>query len=85
MRTLAVVVAGPIGNLGAGVIEAEEQGFVEKFVPHPAIEAFTEAVLYRFARRDEVKSILFCSDRTSMALQVNSVPLSQTIVPGLPP
>lgn len=54
MRALAVVVADPIRNLGAGVIEAEEQGFVEKLVPHPAVEAFTEAVLHRLARRNEV-------------------------------
>jgi hypothetical protein len=54
MRTLAVVVADPIRNLRAGLIEAEEQGFVEQLVAHPAIEAFTEAVLRRFSRRNEM-------------------------------
>jgi hypothetical protein len=36
------------------VIETEEQGFVEKLVAHPAVEAFTKAVLHRLSRRDEV-------------------------------
>jgi hypothetical protein len=54
MRTLAIVVADPIRNLRAGLIEAEEQGFVEQLVAHPAIEAFTEAVLRRFSRRNEM-------------------------------
>src|SRR3954462_14114541 len=54
MRALAVVVAYPIRNPGASVIEAEEQGFVEKLVPHPAVEAFTEAVLHRLAPRNEM-------------------------------
>ena len=30
MRALVVVVVGPIRDLGSGVIEAEEQGFVEE-------------------------------------------------------
>ena len=54
MRALAVVVVGPVRDPGAGVIEAEEQGFVEKLVAHPAVEAFTKAVLHRFSRSDEV-------------------------------
>jgi hypothetical protein len=54
MRALAVVVGGPSRNLGPGVIEVEEQGFVEKLVAHPAVEAFTEAVLHRLSRCDEV-------------------------------
>lgn len=58
MRALAVLIADPIRNLGAGVVEAEEQGFVEKLISHPAVEAFKEAVLHRFARRDEVPSDL---------------------------
>ena len=46
MRALAVVVVGPSRNFGLGVIEAEEQGFVEKLIAHPAVEAFTEAVAF---------------------------------------
>jgi peptidoglycan/LPS O-acetylase OafA/YrhL len=36
------------------VSEAEEQGFVEKFDAHLAIEVFTEAVQHRSAGFDEV-------------------------------
>ena len=54
MRALAVVVVGPSRNLGPGVIEAKEKGFVEKLVAHPAVEAFAEAVLHRLSRRNEV-------------------------------
>ena len=38
MRTPVVVVIGPIGDAGSGVIEAEEQGFIEELIPHPAVE-----------------------------------------------
>jgi hypothetical protein len=51
---LWALVVDPIRNFGADVIEAGEQGFVEKLVPQSAIGAFTEAVLDRFAGRDEV-------------------------------
>jgi hypothetical protein len=54
MRALAVVVVSPSRDLGAGVIKAEKQGFVEQFVEHPTIEAFAEAVLHRLSRRDKV-------------------------------
>ena len=34
--TLGVVGVNPVGDGVAGVIDAEEQGLVEKFVAHPA-------------------------------------------------
>src|SRR5712675_2440895 len=52
--TLLVVIVSPVCDLDPGMIEAEEQALIEKLVPHPAIEALTEAVLHGFARRDEV-------------------------------
>jgi hypothetical protein len=73
VRALAVVVADPIRNLGGGVIEAKEQGFVEKLVSHPAVETFAKAFLHRLARRDEVPGDLVISNQVSIALQVNSV------------
>jgi hypothetical protein len=82
MRTLAIVVADPIRNLRAGLIEAEEQGFVEQLVAHPAIEAFTEAVLRRFSRRNEMLGDLIVLRPGQHG--VNSVPLSETIMAGLP-
>ena len=54
MRTLVVVIFSPIRDAGSGVIEAEEQALVEKFVPHPAVEALAEAVLRRLTRGDVV-------------------------------
>jgi hypothetical protein len=54
VRTLPVVVAGPVRDLCPGMIEAEEQAFVEKLVSHPAVETLAEAVLRGFARCDEV-------------------------------
>lgn len=47
MRSLAVVIVGPFGDAVAGVIEAAEQGFIEKLVAHPAVEAFAEPILHR--------------------------------------
>jgi hypothetical protein len=58
MRALAILVVNPFRELGAGVIETEGQGFVEKLVPHRPFEAFTEAFLRRLARCDEVPSDL---------------------------
>src|ERR1044071_727294 len=54
MRALLIVVGSPGGDLGASVGEIKEQGLVEKFVAHPAIEAFDEAVLHRLSGRNEV-------------------------------
>ena len=54
MRPLEIVVGDPVGDLGAGVVEIEEQGLVEQLVTHPAVEALNEAVLHRLSRRDEV-------------------------------
>jgi len=54
VRPLEIVVVDPVGDLDAGVVEIEEQGLVEQFVTHPAIEAFSEAVLHRLARCDEM-------------------------------
>ena len=84
MRTLAVVVADPIRNLRAGLIEAEEQGFVEQLVAHPAIEAFTEAVLRRFSRRNEMLGDLVVLRPSQHVVAGDSVPLSETIMAGLP-
>ena len=84
VRTLAVVVAGPVRDLCPGMIEAEEQALVEKFVSHAAIEALAEAVLHRLSRRDEMPDDRVVVRPGRMAFEVNSVPLSDTIMPGLP-
>jgi hypothetical protein len=83
MRALAIVVVGPRRHPGLGVSEVEDQGLVKELVPHRAAEAFTKAVLRRLSRQDEMPGDLFTSDQISMALQVSSAPLSETIIPGL--
>jgi hypothetical protein len=83
VRTPVVVVVDPIRDAASGVIEAEEQGFIEKLISHTSFQALDEGILDRLARCDEVPvdaGVL----APSMALQVNSVPLSETIEPGLP-
>ena len=48
-------------------------------------EALTHTVAYiGFPGAIKCQSIWLSSDQVSMALQVNSVPLSETIMPGLP-
>lgn len=42
------------GDLGACVIQIEEQRLVEKLIAHAAVEAFHEAALRGLARCDEV-------------------------------
>lgn len=52
MWAMAVGVVSPVGD--ACVAEAEQQCFIEELVPHPAVKALAEPVLYWFALRDEV-------------------------------
>ena len=54
MRSLGVVDVGPAGDNRARVVDAEEQGLVQKLVAHPAVERLAVAVLHGFARRDVV-------------------------------
>ena len=75
MQTLLVVIVGPIRDAGSGVIEAEEQGLVEKLISYQAVKTLAEIVLHGFTGCDEVPG-MFCScAQASMAFDVNSVPL----------
>jgi hypothetical protein len=42
------------GDGASGIVEAEEQAFVQKLVTHSAIEGFDVAVLHGLARRNVV-------------------------------
>ena len=84
MRPLAIVVIDPVGDICSGVIEIEEQELVEKLVAHAAVEALTEGVLDGLSWGDKVPFDAVACDQARMAFQVNSVPLSETIKPGLP-
>ena len=52
MQPVLGVISDPAGGGGRGVVEAEEQGLVEEFVPHSAVERLADAVLLRLAGRD---------------------------------
>ncbi len=54
MRPLGVVVGDPAADELAGLVEIKKDCLVEELVAHPAVEAFDEAVLHRFAGRDVV-------------------------------
>jgi len=58
VRAVTVEVSDPAGEDGAGVVEAEEHGFIQEFVPQPSLEALADPVLHRPAWRDEVPSHL---------------------------
>ena len=51
---LVVVVFDPGSEFRSGVIEVQEQAFVQQFIAHPAIEAFAETVLHWFAGCDKM-------------------------------
>jgi hypothetical protein len=67
------------------MVKVKEQALIEKLVAHAAVEALTEAVLHRLSWRNEMPQTIWLScAQASLALEVNSVPLSHTIMPGFP-
>jgi len=54
MRPPLVVIIDPVRDPGSGVLETDEQAFVEKLVAHAAVEALTEAVLHGLSGRNEM-------------------------------
>ncbi len=44
----------PFGNDASGMVEAEEQAFIEQFVAHATIETLDITVLHRLSRCDVV-------------------------------
>ena len=97
MGSFGVVVSDPGADQFAGMGQVAEQGLVKKLVAQPAVEAFDESILHRFARRDaeplrrhwfepngEGHSILCSAQHFRIAFEVSSVPLSLTIIAGLP-
>ena len=51
---MIVVVDDLTGDRRTGVVEVAEQGLVEEFVPHPAVECLEDAVLHRSSGSDGV-------------------------------
>lgn len=54
MWAVIVVVHDPAGDRRTSVVEVAEQGLVEEFVPHAAVEGFADTVLHGASRRDVV-------------------------------
>jgi len=44
MGSGAVVVVGPFGDCRAGVVEPEEQRFIQELIAHAPVEALAEAL-----------------------------------------
>ena len=84
VRTPLIVIADPVRDRCPRMSEAEEEGFVKKLIPHPAIKTLAEAVLHGLARRVKCQVILFSCAQASTAFDVNSVSLSETIILGSP-
>ena len=84
MRPRRVVVGDPGSNDLPGLVEIEEQALVEQLVAHAAVEGFDVAVLHRLARCDVVPFDPMLFAQRKIAFEVNSVPLSETIIRGLP-
>src|SRR5215210_4729554 len=84
MGLRGVVIGNPGRDQLTRVIQAEEQALVQQLVPHAAIERLAIAILHRLARGDVVPLNPVLGTQARMAFEVNSVPLSETIIPGLP-
>ena len=54
MWAVIVVVDDPTGERRPSMVEVAEQGLVEEFVPHPAVECLADAVLHRSSGSDVV-------------------------------
>ena len=52
MGPLGIVVAGPVGHGLAGVVDDEEQGFVQQFVMDAAFERLAGPILHGLAGGD---------------------------------
>jgi hypothetical protein len=63
--------------------ERAEEGLVQEFAAQAAVEALDERVLDGLAGCDCQPTRLSCAQRRT-ALEVSSVPLSETIVAGRP-
>ena len=83
MRSRGVVIGDPCRHQFAGIVEVAEQGFVQKLVPHPAIEAFYEAVLHWLAGRDVVPFNLGLGAPLQNGVQGQLCPIIADDHPGL--
>lgn len=74
MRSHDIEVDDPGGDLGAWVVQVEDQRLFEKLVAYAAVEARDEAGLHGFPGAMKCQSMPLSRQQKSMALQVNSMP-----------
>src|SRR5277367_549561 len=84
MRPALVVIVDPVRDLGPGMIEAEEQALVEKLVAHAPLKLSQKPFCIGFPGAMKCQTSLLSCAQANRAFEVNSVPLSETIMPGLP-
>lgn len=84
VRPPGIVIIDPDGDLFTGMSHTGEQRLIQQFVAHPAVEALDEGVLGWLARRRVMPLDPGLAAPFSTAFEVSSVPLSLTIMPGLP-
>lgn len=92
---MAIVGVAPLGDQLLSATQPFELVLVQAFIPDPAVEAFDKTVLHGLAplshmlaraagQRDAMQchSTFRSSCHLSMAFEVSSVPLSETIMQG---
>ena len=84
VRPLVIVSGGPSRQRRSGVIEIIEDRLIEQFVTHAAVERLADPVRHRFSGAMKCQAIRLLWAQASIALEVNSVPWSETIGSGLP-
>ena len=84
VRPIVIVIGTPVVEHDTSVLQRPEQGLVEQLVSQAADEGFGKRILHRLARRDVVPLDLASSVHRRIAFEVNSVPLSLTMVLGFP-
>ena len=84
MRAPLVVIVDPVRDLGPGMVEAEEQALVEKPSRMRPLKLSQKPFCIGFPGAMKCQTTLLSCAQANMALEVNSVPLSETIMQGLP-
>ena len=83
-RSRGFVIPRPSYNFLAGIIEANKQCLIQRFVTPPPVQTLHERLLGWLARSRKYQSFWAAPRRSSMAFAVGSIPLSPTIMLGLP-
>lgn len=66
MRPRRIVIGDPFAELLAGVVDTEEQAFVQQLIAHPAVERLAIAVLHRLAGGDVMRPVRGLAQRIDL-------------------